>query len=51
MGGVYDTLSNLGYIGKGDNKNLMSQLNEIRFRLDEARNISHQLYDLESDLD
>ena len=47
MGGVYDTLSNLGYIGKGENKNLMSQLNQIRFRLDEARNISHQLYDLE----
>lgn len=49
MGGVYDTLSNLGYIGKGKNKNLMSQLNEIRFRLDEARNISHHLYDLERD--
>ena len=47
MGGIYDTLSNLGYIGKGENKNLTSQLNEIRFRLDEARNISHQLYDLE----
>ena len=50
MGGIYDTLSNLGYIGKGENKNLTSQLNEIRFRLDEARNISHQLYDLEKDL-
>lgn len=51
MGGVYDTLSNIGYIGKGKNKNLMSQLNEIRFRLDESRNISHQLYDLERDFD
>ncbi len=48
MGGVYDTLSNLGYIGKGDNKNLIAQLSDIRFRLDEARNISHQLYDMES---
>ncbi len=48
MGGVYDTLSNLGYIGKGENKNLISQLNDIRFKLDEARNISYQLYDLEN---
>ena len=47
MGGAYDTLSNLGYIGKGENKNLISQLNDIRFKLDEARNISYQLYDLE----
>ena len=47
MGGVYDTLSNLGYIGKGENKNLISQLNDIRFKLDEARNISYGLYDLE----
>ena len=50
MGGIYDTLSNLGYIGKGENKNLTSQLNDIRFKLDEARNISHQLYDLERNL-
>lgn len=49
MGGVYDTLSNLGYIGKGENQNLLSQLNDIRFKLDEARKISHQLYDLERD--
>jgi Family of unknown function (DUF5312) len=48
MGGVYDTLSNLGYIGKGENKNLLTQLNDIRFKLDEARNISYQLYDLEN---
>ena len=48
MGGVYDTLSNFGYIGKGENKNLIAQLSDIRFRLDEARNISHQLYDMES---
>jgi len=47
MGGVYDTLSNLGYIGKGENKNLVSQLNDIRFKLDEARKISYGLYDLE----
>ncbi|MEA1910987.1 MAG: DUF5312 family protein [Spirochaetota bacterium] len=49
MGGVYDTLSNLGYIGKGENKNLMTQLNDIRFKLDEAKNISYQLYDLENE--
>ena len=48
MGGVYDTLSNLGYIGKGENKNLISQLNDIRFKMDEAKNISYQLYDLEN---
>jgi len=48
MGGVYDTLSNLGYIGKGENKNLITQLNDIRFKLDEAKNISYQLYDLEN---
>ncbi len=47
MGGIYDTLSNLGYIGKGENKNLITQLNDIRFKLDEAKNISYQLYDLE----
>ncbi|MCK5154057.1 MAG: hypothetical protein KAQ93_06820, partial [Spirochaetales bacterium] len=50
MGGVYDTLSNLGYIGKGENKNLMTQLNDIRFKLDEAKSISYQLYDLEKAL-
>lgn len=50
MGGVYDTLSNLGYIGKGENKNLLTQLNDIRFKLDEAKNISYQLYDLEKAL-
>ncbi|RKX81729.1 MAG: hypothetical protein DRP58_11445 [Spirochaetes bacterium] len=48
MGGKYDTLSNLGYIGKGENKNLIAQLNDIRFKLDEARSISHQMYDLEN---
>ncbi len=50
MGGVYDTLSNLGYIGKGENKNLITQLNDIRFKLDEAKNISYQLFDLEKEL-
>lgn len=50
MGGIYDTLSNLGYIGKGENKNLITQLNDIRFKLDEAKNISYQLYDLEKAL-
>ena len=49
MGGVYDTLSNLGYIGKGENKNLITQLNDIRFKLDEAKNISYQLYDMEKE--
>ncbi|MCF6334794.1 MAG: DUF5312 domain-containing protein [Spirochaetales bacterium] len=47
MGGVYDTLSNLGYIGKGENKNLIAQLSDIRFRLKEALSISFQLYDVE----
>ncbi len=50
MGGIYDTLSNLGYIGKGENKNLISQLSDIRFRLKEALNISYQLYDVEREL-
>lgn len=50
MGGVYDTLSNMGYIGKGENRNLTAQLNEIRFKLDEAKNISYQLYDMEKGL-
>ena len=34
-------------MNSGENKNLIAQLNDIRFRMDEARNIAHQLYDLE----
>lgn len=50
MGGRYDTLSNLGYIGKNDNKNLLSRLRSIRGVLDKSMTLGRELYDIERSL-
>lgn len=47
MGGRYDTLSNLGYIGRNENKNLQQRLGSINKKLDSFLEILTQLYDAE----
>jgi hypothetical protein len=47
MGGRYDTLSNLGYIGRNENKNLQQRLAAINKKLDSFLDILTQLYDAE----
>lgn len=50
MGGRFDTLSNLGYIGKNDNSNLMRRLKAIKQILEKAIFICRELYDIERNL-
>ncbi|MFW6360212.1 MAG: DUF5312 family protein [Spirochaetota bacterium] len=47
MGGRYDTLSNMGYIGRNENKNLQQKLGSINKKLDSFLDILTQLYDAE----
>jgi hypothetical protein len=47
MGGRYDTLSNLGYIGRNENKNLQQKLSHINKKLEAFLEILSQLYDAE----
>lgn len=47
MGGRYDTLSNLGYIGRNENKNLQQKLASINKKLESFLDILTQLYDAE----
>ncbi len=47
MGGRYDTLSNLGYIGRNENKNLSQKLRSIKNRLDLFLKTLTGLYDTE----
>jgi hypothetical protein len=47
MGGRYDTLSNLGYIGRNENKNLSQKLRSIKNRLETFTKILTGLYDTE----
>jgi hypothetical protein len=51
MGGRYDTLSNLGYIGKNDNRNLLRRLRDVRTILDKALHITKGLYEIERHID
>jgi hypothetical protein len=51
MGGRFDTLSNLGYIGKNDNKNLLKRLRSIREVLEKTLVISRDLFDIERNLE
>src|SRR6056297_697866 len=51
MGGRYDTLSNMGYIGRNENKNLQQKLGSINKKLDSFLDILTQLYDAEKRLD
>ncbi|MCF7915840.1 MAG: DUF5312 domain-containing protein [Spirochaetaceae bacterium] len=47
MGGRYDTLSNFGYIGRNENKNLQQKLSNINKKLEAFLEILSQLYDAE----
>jgi hypothetical protein len=47
MGGRYDTLSNLGYIGRNENKNLSQKLHTIKNRLEVFLKVLTGLYDTE----
>ena len=47
MGGRYDTLSNMGYIGRNENKNLQQKLGMVQKKLDGFLEILSQLYDSE----
>ncbi len=47
MGGRYDTLSNMGYIGRNENKNLQQKLGSINKKLDSFLEVLTQLYDAE----
>ncbi len=51
MGGRYDTLSNMGYIGRNENKNLQQKLSSINKKLEAFLDILTQLYDAEKRLD
>jgi hypothetical protein len=51
MGGRYDSLSNLGYIGKNDNKNLLKRLRLVRTVLDKAAGLARELYEVERNID
>ncbi len=51
MGGRFDTLSNLGYIGKNDNKNLLKRLRSIKEVMEKTLSISRELYDTERNLE
>ncbi len=51
MGGRFDTLSNLGYIGKNDNKNLLKRLRSIKEVMEKTLVISRDLYDIERNLE
>jgi len=47
MGGRYDTLSNMGYIGRNENKNLQQKLAANNKKLDTFLEILARLYDSE----
>ena len=47
MGGRYDTLSNMGFIGRNENKNLKSKLSNALKRFEGFIDYYSQLYDLE----
>jgi hypothetical protein len=47
MGGRFDTLSNLGYIGRNENKNLSQKLRSIKNRLEVFMKTLTGLYDTE----
>ncbi len=51
MGGRYDTLSNMGYIGRNENKNLQQKLSSINKKLESFLDILSQLYDAEKRLE
>lgn len=51
MGGRYDTLSNLGYIGKNDNRNLLGRLRDVRKVLEMGLGIAKSLYEIERNID
>jgi hypothetical protein len=47
VGGRYDTLSNMGYIGRHENKNLLQKLTSANTRIDTFIELLGQLYDSE----
>jgi hypothetical protein len=50
VGGRYDTLSNLGYIGRGENKNLSQKLSGIKNKISSFLEILTDLFDTEKQL-
>ncbi|MFO7850567.1 MAG: DUF5312 family protein [Spirochaetia bacterium] len=48
VGGRYDTLSNLGYIGRNENKNLSQKLNLIKKHFESFIKILTEIYDTEA---
>lgn len=48
MGGRYDTLSNMGYIGRNENRNLKQKLGNIQKKIETFLDILAQLYDSEN---
>ncbi len=47
VGGRYDTLSNLGYIGRNENKNLSQKLSAIKTKIENFLEIYTELFDTE----
>ncbi len=47
IGGPFDTLSNLGFIGKGENKNLIPSLVKIKLKIDNFLELFTAVFDLE----
>ncbi len=47
IGGPFDTLSNLGFIGKGENNDLIPNLVKIRFKIDNFLELFTQIFDVE----
>ncbi len=47
IGGPFDTLSNLGFIGKGENKNLIPSLVKIKLKIDNFLELFTTVFDLE----
>jgi hypothetical protein len=50
VGGRYDTLSNLGYIGRNENKNLSQKLSAIKTKIEVFLGILTDLFDTEKQL-